>query len=166
LGVADFLQGLETHVAFMKSPELRRFPQLQFGPVTITREAPASLTDWRLAWYGTTANSGNAADNASPFGTGISNLFVYAFMGPDQDPATAKSSQLPQFVLNATHLSFTFEEPPGVSGVTYGAEYRTDLLTGSWLPVTDTGTGTQHIFSVPRGSNTKLFLRLTVTPNP
>jgi large repetitive protein len=134
--------------------------------VTITREAPATLTDWRLAWYDTTENSGNAADTASPFGTGISNLFVYAFMGPGQDPATAKSHQLPQFVLDATNLSFTFTEPEGVSGVTYGAEYRTDLLTGSWLPVTDTGSGSTHIFSVARGSNTKLFLRLTVTPNP
>lgn len=134
--------------------------------VTVTREAPATLTDWRLAWYGTTDNSGNAANNASPFGTGISNLFVYAFMGADQNPATAKASQLPQFVLDATDLSFTFDEPAGVSGLTYGAEYRTDLLSGSWLPVTDSGTGTHHIFSVPRGANTKLFLRLIVTPSP
>jgi hypothetical protein len=49
LGVADFLQGLETHVAFMKGPELRRFPQLQFGQATISRESYSRALEQLLA---------------------------------------------------------------------------------------------------------------------
>ena len=45
----------------------------------------------------------------------------------------------------------------------YGAEWSTNLLGGSWTPITDTGTGGTHTFSVPIGSNQTLFIRLKVS---
>jgi hypothetical protein len=50
-------------------------------------------------------------------------------------------------------------------------EWSQTLLTGSWTTVTDTGNAgaspPQHTFSVPIGSNPKLYMRLKVTnPNP
>jgi len=51
----------------------------------------------------------------------------------------------------------------GVSGVTYGARACPDLCSGNWQPVPDTGSGTEHIFSVPVGANQQQYIRLTVT---
>ena len=120
---------------------------------------------WRQTWYGTPNNIGNAADTAVPYGNGIQNLAVFAFFGPTQNPATAKISQLPQTQLSGGNLKYSFTQPAGVSGITYGADSSTTLLSGSWLPVPDTGIPPQHQFSIPVGSGTKGFLRLKVT-NP
>jgi hypothetical protein len=35
--------------------------------------------------------------------------------------------------------------------------------SGSWQPVPDTGSGTEHIFGIPVGANPQRFMRLTVT---
>jgi hypothetical protein len=45
-------------------------------------------------------------------------------------------------------------------GITYGAEASTDLI--NWTPITDAGTGGQHVFSVPTTGQTRLFIRLNV----
>ena len=58
---------------------------------------------------------------------------------------------------------FSFTAPAGVSGVTYGAQYATSLNPTNWQPITDTGSGTQHTFTVPINGATRLFLRLLVT---
>jgi hypothetical protein len=119
------------------------------------------IESWRQTWYGT--NTDNAADNAVPYGNGIQNLAVFAFFGPSQNPATAKVSLLPQTQLSGGNLTCSFTQPAGVSGITYRAESSTTLLSGDWQVVPDTGTAPQHIFSIPVGSATKLFLRLKVT---
>jgi alpha-tubulin suppressor-like RCC1 family protein len=123
---------------------------------------PATPQEWRMKWYGTTDNTGYAANDADPYGRGIQNLTVFALLGPGQNPATASIAQLPQVQMGGGNLFISFTEPPGVTGVTYGAE-SSPTLQGDWQPVPDTGTGTLHIFSVPIGSNTLLFLRLKVT---
>lgn len=126
---------------------------------------PTPIETWRHTWYGITASSGNAKDTADPYGTGIQNLQVFAFFGPNQNPATARIGLLPQIQRSDGNLTSTFTQPTGVSGITYGAESSTTLLPGSWQVVPDTGTQPQHIFSIPAGSNPRLFLRLKVT-NP
>jgi hypothetical protein len=84
--------------------------------------------------------------------TGIPNLLVFAFFGPDQDPATAMINQLPQATNNAGFFTCQFTEPAGVSGVSYGAEWSITLENEDWLLVTDT----EHIFSVPMDSSKKV----------
>lgn len=123
------------------------------------------LATWRQTWYGTTSNSGNAADTADPYHTGVSNLLVFGLFGPSQNPAlvTTGMRPQPQFIGGNGVISFT--QPAGVSGITYLAEWRADLGTGMWLPVSDSGTGNVHTFSVPMGANKRLFMRLTAT-NP
>lgn len=122
----------------------------------------ATYDSWQVSWYGSTSNS-SAAYNADPYHTGIANIMVFAFMGPYQDPSTASITQLPQVQLSGGNFFYDFFEPAGVSGVTYGAQMRTSLDAGSWQPVLDTGSGGEHIFSVPVGTNPQLFMRLTVT---
>ena len=135
---------------------------------TFTYIAPLSALDtWRTAWYGPGAtNAGNAANNADPYQTGIPNLLVFTFFGPNQDPATAQIRLLPQVSASGGFLSYHFSEPAGVSGLSYGAEWSTTLQAGDWHPVTDTGVAPgEHLFSVPMDGARK-FLRLIVMPTP
>ncbi|SPE55058.1 exported hypothetical protein [Verrucomicrobia bacterium] len=123
---------------------------------------PATFQSWQVSWYGSVTNS-NAAYNADPYHTGVANIAVFAFLGPNQDPQTASATQLPQVQMSGGNFFYDFFEPAGVSGVTYGAQSRLDLSAGSWQAVPDTGSGTEHIFSVPVGANPQLFMRLTLT---
>ena len=59
-------------------------------------------------------------------------------------------------------MFFSFTQPAGVSGITYGAEWSTTMKSGEWFPVTDTGSGNQHVFSIPM-SGIGTFMRLKVT---
>ena len=122
----------------------------------------ASFQSWLASWYGSASNS-SAAYNADPYNTGVANIAVFAFLGPYQDPQTASATQLPQVQLIGGNFFYDFYEPAGVSGVTYGAQSRPDLGTGNWQPVPDTGSGGEHIFSVPVDATLQLFMRLTVT---
>jgi len=130
--------------------------------VTVTRQT--TLQTWQQTWYASTSTTtGNSAYTADPYSTGISNLLVFAYLGPNQNPATARVNLLPQPQLSGGNLFFSFTEPSGVGGITYGAQWSATLLSNSWTTVSDTGSGAQHLFSVPVGSNTQLFMRLTAT---
>lgn len=51
--------------------------------------APTALETWRHQWYGSIANSGNAANLANPSGDGLSNLLKYACnLDPSMDDRT------------------------------------------------------------------------------
>lgn len=56
-----------------------------------------------------------------------------------------------------------FAQPEGVTGTTYGAQWSSTLLPGSWAPLPDTGVAPQHTFSIPLAASPKAFLRLKVT---
>ncbi len=122
-----------------------------------------AIQSWRQTWFGTTGNSGNAADLADPYHTGLQNITVFAFFGPGQNPATTSAVLLPKVHVSGGNIFFSFTQPPGGSGITYGAEWSANL-SNDWVPVTDSGNGTLHIFSVPVGTNTRMLMRLTVTP--
>ena len=156
------LVGLHAGIAYhFRVNGVSVFGSASGSDVTFTT-LPFTPQDWRVKWYSTPSNTGNAADNADPYRTGIQNLAVFAFFGPDQNPAQAMIGQLPQSQIVGGNFVFSFTQPAGVSGITYGAEWRPALDTGIWQPVSDSGSGGLHTFSVPIGSNTKLFMRLTV----
>jgi hypothetical protein len=120
-----------------------------------------ALETWRQTHFGTTANSGDAADDFDFDKDGLVNLLEFAFgLNPTQNSA----GQVPQGQMSSGNFTITFTQPAGVSGITYGAETSATLLAGSWTPVTDTGSGNQHTFTVP-GNASKSFVRLKVT-NP
>ena len=73
------------------------------------------------------------------------------------------SSQPPQGQLRGGNYVVNFTQPAGVTDINYGAEYSTTLLPGSWIDVPDSGSGGQHVFSVPAPAGGKMFLRLKVT---
>jgi len=125
----------------------------------------ATPQSWQQSWFG--SPSGSAAYGADPYHTGVQNIAVYAFWGPYQDPSTVSASQLPQVQISGGNLFYSFTEPAGVSGITYGAQSSTTLQPNGWQAVTDTGDSSAsppvHIFSVPTGTNAQLFIRLTLT---
>jgi len=122
---------------------------------------------WRQLYFGTTLATGTAADTADPYHTGVPNLLVFAFFGPNQDPALASATQLPQLQISGNDFYYSFTQPVGVSGLVYGAEWSADLAAGSWHAITDTGSGSVHTFIAPIGSNTRMYIRLTATvPGP
>ena len=131
--------------------------------IALTGTGITVLENWRQTWYGTTSNTGNAADDADPYHTGVPNLVVFAVLGPNQDPAKVAARLLPQAQIIGANYVITFTQPTGVSGVSYGAEWRADLLPGSWTPMNHTLDGTTHTFSVPIAGNPQIFLRLKVT---
>ena len=104
--------------------------------------------------------------NADPYQTGVQNIQVFAFLGPYQDPSTASPAQLPQMQIGGGNLFYSFTEPAGVSGITYGAQWSATLQPNDWHAVPDTGDPTatppSHLFSMPM-TNPQLFMRLTVT---
>ena len=120
----------------------------------------SDLQNWRQVHFGTTVNSGNAADTFDANGDGLPNLTKYAF---GIDPITNGSRLLPQPVYNGSSFTISFTAPSGVSGITYGADWTGTLNPPNWQSVTDTGSGTQHIFSVPVAGHPSLYLRLRVS---
>ena len=119
-----------------------------------------ALENWRKSHFSVTNNVGIAANEADNDGDGIPNLVEFAFnLNPDAD----SSGLLPSAQFSGGNLFMTFTQPPGVSGITYGAEWGTGLSGSSGTPVPDTGVHPVHTFSVPIGVNTRIYLRLTIT---
>ncbi|RYD67312.1 MAG: choice-of-anchor D domain-containing protein, partial [Verrucomicrobiaceae bacterium] len=116
------------------------------------------LTSWRQAHFGSPGDSGFGADAFDFDKDGLVNLIEYAF---GLNPKVPDSGEVPQAQRTGGNLMVSFTQPAGVSGVTYGADWSEDLET--WVPTTDTGTASQHVFSVPTADKTSLFLRLRVS---
>jgi hypothetical protein len=121
-----------------------------------------NLQNWHFTWFGTTAITGDTADTGDFDHNGIPNIMKYAFGLNPTDPG---SNLLPLLTSAGGNYTYSFTEPPGIGGITYGAQWTPTINPPNWQPVPDTGTGTTHIFSVPIGTNPSLFLRLTITGN-
>jgi len=118
--------------------------------------------NWRLQYFGNAANSGDGADDADPDLDGLNNILEYAFgLNPIQPGAPG---QLPQPMHIGNNFGFSFIQPPNVEGIIYGAKSSPNML--DWLPVPDTGSGGTHEFFVPFDVNRRMFLFMTVTPEP
>jgi hypothetical protein len=131
------------------------------NPYDITLLGNVSAQEiWRQTHFGSIQNVGDGADLNDYEGDGLVNLTEYAFgLHPKQNNA----GQLPQGQIIGPNYVVFFNQPSGVSGITYGAEWSATLMPLSWTPITDTGFAPQHVFSVPIGGNTSLFFRFKIT---
>ncbi len=157
-----------------------------FADGTQSLTVQAGISSWRQTHFGTTSNTGNAADDADPNGNGVANLFEYAFhgdpvgstVGPDLRPNVGKSAG------NALQLSFT--RYLDRADLTLSVE-AADLPNGPWttlatsvggaafVPVAvgatavETGTGASRnvavadVFTVTNAAHPRRYLRLNVT---
>jgi len=116
--------------------------------------------NWRLTYFGTTANSGNAADAADPDGDGMTNTQELSSGTSPTDPASVlKISQL-QASNGDIVLSF-----PTVTGKIYRVERSDTLQDGSWVTVQGgiAGTGgTIQVSDTGGSAQPKRFYRIAV----
>jgi hypothetical protein len=122
----------------------------------------ANFLSWQQMWFGDPA-SASAALTADPYHTGVQNIQVLAYLEPYQDPSTATPAELPQVQMGGGNMFYSFSEPGGVTGITYGAQWSATMLPNDWHAVPDTGDPTAtpptHLFSMPM-TGPQLYLRL------
>ena len=120
------------------------------------------LSQWRQDFWGTTSNSGNAADQADPDADGVANLLEYVL---GTSPNDSNDSAIPELLPNGNHLTLTFT-PSVVSGLSYIIEASDDL--SDWSDATDiTALLTAdepytYTDSASLATNSRRFLRLRV----
>lgn len=129
----------------------------------IVKGTPVGILAWRKAWFGSPENTGNAADNFDYDHDGLVNLLEFAF---GLNPTQSDSKQMPQFRWNSENVEISFTAPPGVFGITYGAEWSTTMAANDWHAIPNVGAGSQHSFNVPTYGKSRLFLRLTGARDP
>jgi len=130
-------------------------------PTTIVALAPIEL--WRLHWYGTTANSGPAADTAlAP--NGMPNLLAYALglnpMVPTNNPVVGD--------IDTGYLRLTVPRNPDATDISYYVEITGNLTTPAWTTngtTVDVNASTllQAHENAPVASSLSGFIRLRVT---
>ena len=128
--------------------------------ITLFGVGLTSQERWRQIYFGSQGNSGDGADHVDFDSDGLVNLVEFAF---GLDPTLNSAAQLPYAQRVGADFVLSFTQPNGVANVTYGAEWSTTLQSTDWHAITDTGTGNVHIFSVPSGTHSKLFMRTKVT---
>ena len=128
------------------------------GAFTVTVNSPAMT--WRLQYFGSSDNSGDAADTADPDGDGWTNRQEFlAGTGPKDRSSLLKFSQMSN-VGGDTQLSF-----PTIAGKSYRLECSDNLAPDSWTIVQDniSGTGSPVTYTDPNGATlSKRFYRIVV----
>lgn len=114
---------------------------------------------WRQQYFGTTANAGDAADNADPDKDGVTNLIEFAF---GRHPLSAETTPLPEWQTAGGQQVLQFTLASGVSGITCRAEQSTTLQPGSWVELPNLASPPHYHFTAP-ASASRSFLRLQVT---
>jgi alpha-tubulin suppressor-like RCC1 family protein len=120
---------------------------------------PGGLAAWRELHFGGAPAEVDSSDLGDPDHDGIVNLIEYGF---GLDPRVASADALPQWRRNGDYMEIRFTEPPGVTGISYGAKTATDLALADWVAVEDSGIAPEHVFRVPI-DRARRFMRLEVT---
>ncbi|MBX7211676.1 MAG: putative Ig domain-containing protein [Verrucomicrobiaceae bacterium] len=126
--------------------------------------APTPVESWRQQYFGSTANSGNAADSADPDGDGLTNQQEYIL---GTLPTVASTSALLNATTTSSTITLTFTATlatgTGYAGLTrhWAIESTTDLTI--WTPVasyTDITGNNQPITATLPIAGPKAFYRL------
>lgn len=135
--------------------------------LTVTGVAMTALESWRQTHFNTTANTGDAADNADPDHDGIVNLIEFA---TGRSPGTPDGS-ITALTKSAGVLEFTYRKSHAAvaDGFQFAVEWS-DALPAGWsvtgvtqalVPDTDDGVSTLWKATLPSGPNRR-FVRLKV----
>ena len=116
---------------------------------------------WRLIHFGTTQNTGDAADLTDFDKDGRPNVIEFAF---GTDPKDSKSRQLPTWTIEGLVFTTEFFETTSIDSVSIKAEWSDSNLPGTWTTLPDLGTDSTHRFEVTTTGRPRLFARFRVNP--
>lgn len=133
--------------------------------ITVTGRGTFPRPDWRQEHFGTTAENAESADLADPDRDGIANLLEYAL---DLDPSKASNTQVPLAQLVNDSLVLIFDEPEGVTGIDYAAEWNNTLDPASWTSagIDHAFVNGRHTFTLPTAALGRAYMRLKVAASP
>lgn len=139
------------------------------SPFLARAKIPAGLEAWRAFYFDEIANTGNAADAATPQGDGLANLVKFA-LGMDPTVPGVNPAVL---VRDGAVLEFTCPRSVAALGkCTLIFEWSDTLADGSWSStgvsqqiLSDDGILQQVKAIIPAGSGDRRFVRMRVT-NP
>ena len=78
--------------------------------------------------------------------------------------AATPGAALPPPAIVGNNYTITFAQPAGVAGLTYGAQWSRNL--SNWMPVTDSGSGGNHTFTVNKLGETQVYFRYQIVVGP
>ncbi len=120
------------------------------------------IEDWRMDNFGTTENSGDAADSADPDADGWTNWQEFISGTDPKDASSFLFIEYPTISGNDVVVRF-----PTLLGRTYRLEKSSTLLADSWVTVQDNvaGTGeTLQVTDTDAASSGSNFYRIVITP--
>ena len=129
--------------------------------------ATGSIDDWRFAWFGTTNNTGTAADDADPDGDGVKNKLEFALFG---NPL-ATSTVTTQLAIVGSNMEFTYTRSKAAvdAGLTFNVPWSATMTNGQWnygdtvqTILSDNGSTQVVKATLPTGTNGRRFVRLEV----
>jgi hypothetical protein len=139
--------------------------------LTISDGQLTGLQQWRLTYFGTSDNTGNAANDADTDDDDLKNIFEYAF---NTNPTNSNPSPLAFTIVN-DHFVLTFpRKHPAPTDITYLYEVSSDLTSGVWNSgpsyftetVTDNLNGTETVavtLNSPASGSQRRFVRLRIS---
>jgi uncharacterized delta-60 repeat protein len=134
-------------------------PLLPAYKFTITATAITAIEQFRLTHFGTTSNTGDAADDKDPDGDGLTNFFEFV---AGMIPTDRTSTFTCRVDKSGTHPKAIFG--PCLNNRTYEV-WSSTSLNGDWAPASGgtTAVGTQRTFTDSNASGTKRFYRVKIT---
>ena len=142
-----------------------------FAIAGVGRETLTAIEVWRQTYFGTTANSGDGADDADPDHDGLVNLIEWA-CGLDPTTGSALTASL---VRNGENLEFTYTRNVSAvnAGVIFTVEWSDTLLAASWSHtgvieqiLADDGIVQVVKATLPVGDGEGRFVRLRIVAPP
>lgn len=137
--------------------------------VTVTMQTSLTpIEQWRLQYFGTSANSGNGANLFDGNKDGENNLLEFATAQNPNAPTKAATS----VVKNGAVPEFTYTRSKAAmaDGVTFTVEWSDTLVAGSWSNagvaeqlLSDNGTVQTVKAMFPAGSSLKRFVHLKIS---
>jgi hypothetical protein len=101
--------------------------------VEISAVEPATLDQWRALWFGTTNNSGTAADTADPDSDGLPNFLEYAFgLNPTNSDQGWRLSPLLTQTNSTDWLACSFFRNTNAADLTFSLQAAGTLPSSSW----------------------------------